>query len=246
MNVGVRGDRSSGYGSFFSPSVSAAWQILPALQLRTSGARGFRAPTWTERYYADPSSIGNPALRPERFWSGDAGIRLKAASVAVDVAGYTRVADALIDWVKPAGSTSTTPWRATNIGTATYRGFEAHVQLPTFHRVDYSVYGSGVTLDASEGAALIGKYALRPITRQIGVRAGHRLTDAAEVNFDLVDARRANEPSYLTGNARFRWQRDRARLTLDVANLTNAGWRDASGQPAAGRVALVGLAWTGR
>ncbi len=243
LNVGLRGDRSSGYGAFFSPSVSTAWEVVPAVRLRASAARGFRAPTWTERYYADPSSIGNKDLRAERFWSGDAGVRWTPGSVVVDVAGYTREADALIDWVKPTGAPSATPWRATNVGTATYRGFEAQVQLPRFHRVDYSLYANGVTLDASQGAALTGKYALRPLTRQMGMRIAHRLADAVDVHVDLGEARRAGESGYLTGNARFQWQHNRARVAFDVHNLTNAGWRDASGKPSAPRLLLVSAGW---
>src|SRR5207248_3177144 len=74
LNVGVRGDQSNIYGGFLSPSVAAAVPIGDGLRLRASANRGFRAPTWTELYYVDPTSQGNATLVPERFWSGDVGV----------------------------------------------------------------------------------------------------------------------------------------------------------------------------
>jgi iron complex outermembrane receptor protein len=246
LNLGLRGDRASTYGAFFSPTVSGAWQVVPTLQLRSSVARGFRAPTWTERYYSDPTSVGNPDLRAEHFWSGDVGARWSPGAVSLDVAGFTRTADELIDWVKPVGAPATTLWRATNIGSATYHGIEAQLRMPEFYGIDYSLFGNGVSLDASQGAALVGKYALRPVTRQLGLRAGTSLVEGTDLHVDLVQARRYGEASYLLANARFGWQHASSRVSLAFTNLLGANWLDASGQQAAGRSVVVGLGWSGR
>ncbi|MFH0351499.1 MAG: TonB-dependent receptor domain-containing protein, partial [Chromatiales bacterium] len=47
-------------------------QLAPALKLRASGGRGYRAPSFHERLFIP--FFGNPALRPEQGWSGDAGV----------------------------------------------------------------------------------------------------------------------------------------------------------------------------
>lgn len=168
----------------------------------------------------------------------DVSVRASSPEQVVVLVDGVRVSDA-----QSAHYAMDMPWRATNVGTATYRGFEAQVQLPTFRRVDYALYANGVTLDASQGAALIGKYALRPLTRQVGMRMAHRITGAADVGADLAEAKRAGEQGYLTGNARLQWQRNGARLAFDVHNLTNAGWRDASGKPSAARLFLASVGW---
>jgi iron complex outermembrane receptor protein len=221
--------------------VSSAVKVSEQLQLRASAARGFRAPTWTERFYSDPSSVGTPELRPERFWSGEIGARATVGSVTLDVASFKRVAEELIDWVRPADAPTTALWRATNVGTATYRGLEGSATFTGSARVSATAFASGIQLDASQGAALVGKYALRPLTRHVGLRTNLSLTSSLNVSADIGGAQRLNESGYLTGGTALRWKHDKVAMSLGVTNLMNASWLDASTQPVAGRAAFVGL-----
>jgi iron complex outermembrane receptor protein len=247
LDLGVRGDQSSIYGGFFSPSISGSLPLTDGVRIRASAARGFRAPTWTERYYTDPVNQGNPNLNPERFWSGDLGVRFALPRAAsLDVAGFARRAEDLIDWVRPAGSPATAVWQATNVGVATYRGVEATLALPRMSGVDYTLAATGLTFDDSQGAGLIGKYGLRPVTRQFVVRAALPELRAFRATFEIMHARRATEDGYVTGNARLEWRHDQLRITLDARNLTNAEWLDASAEPVAGRALYIGASWTER
>ncbi len=247
LDIGLRGDQSSIYGGFFSPSISGALPLTDGIRVRVSAARGFRAPTWTERYYTDPVNQGNPNLSPERFWTGDVGVRFALpGAAAIDVAGFARRAEDLIDWVKPAGSSATAVWQATNVGVATYRGVETTLLLPRLGGVDYSLAATGLTFDDSQGAGLVGKYGLRPITRQFLARATLPELGAFRATFELMHARRATEDGYVTGNARLEWHHEQMRITLDVRNLTNAEWLDASAEPVAGRALFIGAGWSAR
>jgi outer membrane receptor protein involved in Fe transport len=58
-----------------------------------------------------------------------------------------------------------------------------------------------------------------------------------------MDARRATEDGYVTGNVRMEWSHRRVGVTLDVNNLTNATWLDASGVGVAGRALYLGAEW---
>jgi outer membrane cobalamin receptor len=244
LNVGVRGDHSDIYGGFVSPSLAVAIPISDGVRLRATASRGFRAPTWTERYYVDPSSQGNANLLPEQFWSGDVGAHVgHAGRLSLDVDGFARNAQNLIDWVKPAGAAATVPWVATNVGDARYRGFEVTLSLPSWRGVESALTGTGLTFDDSQGAGLSGKYALRPLTQQLGARATYPLTESLRATVEVMDARRATEDSYLTGNVRLAWSVRRLRVTLDLDNLTNAAWLDASGVDVAGRAVYLGVEW---
>lgn len=243
-DVGVRADHSSVYGGFFSPTVGVAVPVSSNVKLRASAARGFRAPTWTERYYSDPSNQGNPDLVPERFVTGDAGVRMSGdKGLALDVGGFVRRAENLIDWVKPAGASTGTVWHATNVGTATYRGVEATLSLPAFGPVASSLFGSGIAFDDAQGAGLSGKYALRPVTRQVGARASWAMSPALHASMALMHARRAGENGYTTGNARLQWQAGRVDVSVDVTNAANATWLDASALPVAARAVYLGVGW---
>lgn len=241
LTAGVRGDQSSNFGAFLSPSAAAAWSISPVLQLRASGARAFRAPTWTERFYTDPSNTGNPDLKAERFWTGEVGLRTHALGTAMDLAGFQRSASNLIDWVKPAGSVATVPWQATNVGDVTYRGVEATISASPAEALDLSVYGSGLRFYDVQGAGLAGKYALRPVTRQLGARAIGRLSPSLDLGVGVTAAQRAREQGYATFNLRLGWTAGHVRAAADVVNGANANWLDASAQPVAGRAVNLSI-----
>ncbi len=243
-DLGLRGDHSSVYGDFFSPSLSASVPLIhDDLTLHASGGAGFRAPTWTERFYTDPANQGNPDLVPERFSTGDLGARATAGSWSLDVTGFVRRATNLIDWVKPIDAPATALWQTMNIGTATFRGFESARDLPAVDGVHASLFADGLSLTSSQGDTLIGKYALRPITRQTGVRVATPAKRALTARVDIEVARRALESGYITGNARLAWDRGPYRITFDALNLTNAAWLDASGLPVAGRGFYAGISW---
>ncbi|MEP6731443.1 MAG: TonB-dependent receptor [bacterium] len=243
-DIGLRADRSSIYGGFLSPSLGVAFPFSDIVKMRGSIGRGFRAPTWTERYYSDPVNLGNPDLAPERFSTGDVGLRAAAASgLAIDVGAFVRRADNLIDWVKPLGSLPTAIWHATNVGGATYHGVEGTLSVPAWNGLESAIFGSGITFEDSQGAGLAGKYALRPITRQFGARERWTIVPDVQASFTLTHARRASEDGYTTGAARLQWRVQRASLLVDVTNIANAAWLDASAIPVAGRAVYVGVGW---
>lgn len=242
-DVGVRGDHSSVYGDFFSPSLGTNVALTQSVDLHASGGAGFRAPTWTERFYTDPSNQGNADLQAERFSTADLGFRAHAGAWRLDVTGFARRAVNLIDWVRPIGAPSTGVWQATNVGRATFRGIEGTLDLPAIRGFGTSLFADGLSLTATQGDTLSGKYALRPLTRQAGLRISTPSDRAVTARVDLEGARRALESGYVTGNVRIAWNRRAYRVTFDATNLANAVWLDASGKPAPGRGLYAGVEW---
>jgi iron complex outermembrane receptor protein len=245
LTAGARDDHASAYGDFLSPSVSASVVATSDLIIRGSAARGFRAPTWTERYYTDPGNIGNPTLQPERFSSAELGGRYtpRAATgigLAVNVAGFVRQADRLIDWVRPSGRADV-PWRVANVGTGTFRGIEGSVRASPAPRVAVAIGGSGLAFDDDGPPGLTGKYALRPVTRQITGSASVPLIGPVDMTVEALHVRRAFESAYTAMNVHASVPLARVRLLVDATNLSNASWLDASGHVAQGRAIFVGL-----
>lgn len=247
LNVGLRGDQSSAYGGFLSPSLAAAVPLGSGLRMRGSIGRGFRAPTWTERFYVDPANIGSADLHPETFWSGEIGVAARVSErVSVDVAAFERQADGLIDWARPSGSLPSVPWRTMNVRSARYRGIEAAANATAFGWFDWTLRASGLTFDPHGADGYEGKYALRPITRTAGAAIATRELHGLVARLDLLDTQRAHEDRYTRANMRLDYRRGPWRTTLDVENITGAQYLDASGQPVAGRGVYVGLEWVAR
>jgi iron complex outermembrane receptor protein len=246
LDLGVRHDQSSAVGAFVSPSIGVAIPLPARMQLRASSSRGFRAPTWTERYYVDPANVADSSLRVERFAASEVGVRIAPlARVSADVALFERRAHDLIDWARPASApTPLPPWRTMNFASATYRGVEAMVRLSDVAAVDWTVRGSGLRFDASAEQGTVGKYALRPLTRVLGVSAATHELRGASLTVDVQRARRAAEDDHLRLDARVDQRIGAMRLSLEMLNLTNAGYLDVSGKPVAERSAFLGLAWS--
>ncbi len=86
MVPGARLDRVDSLGSVVSPKAGLLCRVSDRLRLRTSVGRAFRAPTLSELYMPDISSIpgvvlkSNPGLRPEYLTSADFGATWDAAS----------------------------------------------------------------------------------------------------------------------------------------------------------------------
>jgi vitamin B12 transporter len=245
LDLGVRGDHSSAYGDFFSPSLAAAVPVTGRLRVRASVGRGFRAPTWTERFYVDPANIGNADLQSERFWAGEFGVQATPSrNTRLDVAGFIRQASELIDWAKPAGAGAAVPWHTMNIESARYRGLEVTARALDVGGIDWTMRASGLAFTPTGASGFQGKYALRPVTRTFGGTAELPDAHGFRLLVDVLDSRRAGEASSFRADVRFGYRLPAVQLTLDFRNLTGAGYLDASGMPVAGRAAYFGLEWS--
>jgi vitamin B12 transporter len=239
VNAGLRGDWGNNFDAFASPSLAASLRVLDDLHLRASASRGFRAATWTERYYTDPANEANPDLRTERFWTAEIGARWNAAAnVAGDVAIFYRNSKDLIDWAKPADQ-PTLPWRAMNVEDASFTGVEARVLVPYV-----TLSGMLLSINASDAAGFVSKYALRQITEQVAVTLDLPLLPNVNTSAMLAHARRRLEGSFFRADVRTTWAVKQLRVNLDLLNLTDAEYLDASAKPVAGRGFAVGLAWS--
>jgi outer membrane cobalamin receptor len=72
--VGARFEQSSAFGSKFTPRGSITFRLPTETFLRFSAARGITEPSLLENFANNPYYVGNPALRPEKTNSYEAGI----------------------------------------------------------------------------------------------------------------------------------------------------------------------------
>ncbi len=245
LDAGARIDWSSVDDQFVSPSIGGVVPIGSWTRLRASVSRGFRAPTWTERYYEDPANVGDPDLRPERFWGGEMGVTLEPGRRwSADLTGFARHASDLIDWARPANADSTAPWRTTNVARADYRGAELALRLRDWLGASWSLRGSALDFDSRGAAGFIGKYALRPITRSAGLIVSAPLGRGPTATLDAAYGKRTDDAGHFRLDARIAQSWRDLRLVLDIRNVTGADYLDASVKPVAGRSAFITLEWS--
>ena len=242
LRAGMRLDQSSVFGGFVSPALSGSLGLGRAVTVRASVDRGFRSPTWTERYYSDPANVGDSLLSPERFWSGEIGVRAHtSAGVYADVGTYLRQATNLIDWARPDTASTSTPWRTMNVDHATYRGLETELGGPTPLGGTWAARATWLRFTAAGASGFTGKYALRPATRTYGGSIATNPAAPISLGVDLTHFDHPGEPGYLYATLRIATRVFGTRLRVDVINVANAEYLDAAGMLAAGRAMDVGI-----
>lgn len=114
LQLNLRRDQYSDAGGATTGLVGYGYRLTPTLRLSANVSTAFRAPTFNELYGPFGS---NPALKPERARSGEAGLTYSGAyGLARATAFITRTRD-LINFVPPT-------YTATNIDRTENRGVE--------------------------------------------------------------------------------------------------------------------------
>lgn len=134
VSPGARLDLDSQFGVHATPHLGLRVDPAPWCTVRLSGGQGYRAPELKELYLAFDHSAygyrldGNPDLRPEASWGGNAELLVTAAkTVQLRGAGYwNEVTDLIdIDLVSEGGASTPAEYIYANVGRAVTRGFEA-------------------------------------------------------------------------------------------------------------------------
>lgn len=132
--VGERG-RFLWRGALHADRVEGDWEVHPSAALsvgvgsagsgagrvRVAVASAYRVPSFTELYYRDPTSAGNPDLEPERSWTYEVGYDWTSERARAAATLFERDGSDLIDFVQAPGETL---FRAVNLRRVTTRGVE--------------------------------------------------------------------------------------------------------------------------
>lgn len=148
FSVGAREQAYSGLRTNFNPTVSAGYWLSSKFKLRASAGRAFRLPTYTDLYYADPITVGNPNLKPESAWSYDGGLDwYSGGRLSGGVTVFDRRLRNGIDYALAADGR----WHATNIDNLNFIGVETafHLRLPNQQQVDFAYTGIHANRDSS-------------------------------------------------------------------------------------------------
>jgi len=236
MQTGVRVDHYSTFGTTWNPSLSVSTVLRDRVRLRSSAARAFRIPTFTERFYSDPAHQASAALRPEQGWAVDAGLDLSVGRWTVGLSPFVRWDDDVIDWVR---AVSTERWRTTNVHAVTTTGIELSATR-RWTRALLCAHYTALDVDASQ-VSLLSKYVLDYVRQSAGLAvalpAGWRTQLAVTADArDRVDGQR-----YVLVGGRLTRPVGRVAIHVEATNLLDETYREIAGVPMPGRTWSVGL-----
>jgi vitamin B12 transporter len=142
LTPSLRYDWDNTYTAGLSEMLGAVYQATDTIDLRLSGGRSFRAPTFEDLYdyYYNPVWIytyeGNPNLKPETAYSGEFGADLKAGKLSCSASVNARYVEDMI----------------------------------TYYTDPVTYIGTEINLDSAfvSGASLNARYAIGPATLSAG------------------------------------------------------------------------------
>ena len=125
LSAGLREELFSGGRLVSSPTAAGTLWLPHEVKLHASAGYGFRIPTFVDLYYNDPSTIGNPNLKPESAWNFEGGADwYPTAHVGATLTVfYSRQHDA-IDYTRASPADQ---WQATNLSGLRFTGVESAV-----------------------------------------------------------------------------------------------------------------------
>ncbi|MGA7340133.1 MAG: TonB-dependent receptor [Terracidiphilus sp.] len=253
LSAGAREEIFSGGAQMvFSPQLAGSLRLTKQLKLRASGGYGFRIPTYTDLYYSDPTTLGNPKLKPESAWSGDLGADWIASSrVTLNVTGfYSRQHDS-IDYVQsatvpnaylPASCQVAEIWCADNLSGLHFAGVESTFTWIPFKRQTVRIAWTGLhgAQSALHGlqSEYVFNYPVENIHATWAAALGHHFNMANAVQL----AQRYRQTVYPVWNATLTHDAGRVRPYLRFTNLSNTGYQEISGVNMPARTILGGIA----
>ncbi len=127
LTAGARYDAHSEFRNEWSPRGSVALRATSSTTVRASVGRGYRAPTFNDRYWpASAWAAGNPNLDPETAWEYEAGVsQAFGTAAAVSFTGFRRDAKDLIEW----RANSAGVWTPINVARSRTWGAEASLDV---------------------------------------------------------------------------------------------------------------------
>jgi outer membrane cobalamin receptor len=254
FSLGARDEILSGAinstDNVFSPSIAAGYTLTHTIRLRASTGHGFRLPTYVDLYYADPTTIGNPNLKPESSWSYEAGIEWTPIDSRL-----TLTADAFrlqqkdaIDYAKTIQSTPTLtasePWQAINIQNLNITGAEAtaRLRLTANQQIQFSYTAAHA---ASPPPNLLSEYAYNYAAQNALLRwtgTFHQLNAHTQINI----VQKTQHTAYPLWDVALSRNSGHLRPYLRALNLSNTGYQEIPQVPLQGRTIMAGAEfnWT--
>ena len=238
LSAGLREEFFGGGRTSSAPNFAGALRLKEKFKLRASAGYGYRVPTFVDLYYSDPTTTGNPALRPESAWNYDGGVDWYASNgVSLSATGFTSRQHDAIDYVR---ATSTSKYQAQNLRDLSFSGVEVAAQIRLSHsqylRLAYtSAVGAQNALNGLQSRYVFNNAVnnaaaeWRASTKQIATSAR------------LVVTQRYQQTPFSTVDVSVAHNRGWWRPYVQMTNLANTGYQEIAGIRNQGRAFTGGL-----
>ncbi|WP_159950070.1 TonB-dependent receptor plug domain-containing protein [Polaribacter septentrionalilitoris] len=202
----------------------------------------FRIPTYTDLYYNDSSTAGNPNLQPEEAFAQEIGFKYTRNAFFMNVSLFNRDSDNLIDFIRPDANTNT--FTATNIANVNTKGFE----LDTNYGFKINDFNQNIAVgytfledDIIDQNRDLSRYSLNTLKHHFTTRLRTQLFKNVSQNIIYKHAERADGQSYNVWDASIIVSLQEFEFTFTANNIFNADYIETGFVPMPPSNALFGL-----
>ncbi len=244
LSIGGREEVISGGYNVFSPNVAAAYTLTRTVRLRASAGHGFRIPTFLDLYYSDPTTIGNPNLKPESSWSYEGGADWTPDSGRVRLsATFFRLQEKdTIDYSKYSLAAK---WQANNVQDFNFTGAEASARIRLSDNQQLQ-FGYTAARAGQPPAGLISLYAFNYAAQSAQMLWTGEFRRLVTISNQLMVIQKTQQTAYPLWNLSVSHNEGRIRPYVRLLNLSNTGYEEIPGVPMQGRTIMAGaeFAWS--
>ncbi len=227
------------------PGLDVGFDITSDLKAYGNIGYTYRIPTYTDLYYSDPRTNGNPDLEPEEAFAQELGVKYITPKFRATLAVFNRDAKNLIDYIRPDGSEEI--FSATNITEVNTKGFEFEAA--------YNVKMKGFTQTLAIGYAFLddnileqneelSRYSLNTLKHQYTTRLSTQLFKNVRQNIVYKYAERTTGQTYNVWDASLIYRLKQMEFTITASNIFDADYIETGFTPMPPSNVLFGLRYS--
>ena len=205
----------------------------------------FRIPTFTDLYYSDSSTAGNPNLKPEEAFAQEIGFKYTRDAFFMNVSFFNRDSDNLIDFIRPDANTNI--FTATNIANVNTKGFEVDSNY-SFKISDFNQnIAVGYTFledDIIDQNRDLSRYSLNTLKHHFTTRLRTQLFKNVSQNIIYKHAERTDGQSYNVWDASIIVSLKKLEFTFTANNIFSADYIETGFVPMPASNVLLGLRYS--
>jgi vitamin B12 transporter len=205
------------------PGLDIGVQISDKVRLYGNVGYTFRAPTFTDLYYSDPATSGNPNLEPEKAFAQEIGLKYSDDKFSGSLAIFNRDSEDLIDYVRQ--NTSVNIFTAANIAEVSTQGIE----FESAYNFKMNNYNQTITFgytylndDILDQNKDLSRYSLNTLKHQLITRFTSQLFKNIRQNIIYKHAERTVGTSYNVWDASLIVDFNKFTFSLTANNIFNA------------------------
>ena len=205
------------------PGLDIGVQISDKVRVYGNVGYTFRAPTFTDLYYSDPATSGNPNLEPEKAFAQEIGLKYSDDKFSGSLAIFNRDSEDLIDYVRQ--NTSVNIFTAANIAEVSTQGIE----FESAYNFKMNNYNQTITFgytylndDILDQNKDLSRYSLNTLKHQLITRFTSQLFKNVRQNIIYKHAERTVGTSYNVWDASLIVDFNKFTFSLTANNIFNA------------------------